>query len=317
MAFSTLTAKALPWTQNRARTLAKPRTGGPKPPKWLKAAAREPFVHFILLGAAIFAASETIEHFTTQYRVVVGPDRIARLADTYRLQFGQQPTATEVRTLVDNYVREEIEYRESLALGLDRDDEIVRRRLVQKYEFLQQDLQSLEDPSDKTLRAWYAAHPDAYGQPATRSFTQVYFSPDHYSGKDGGGEDAARHRAEAELKKLEASNVARAPDDGDAFPGPTDLADLNPADTERLFGTSDLSRAVFSAKPGTWAGPFRSGFGWHVIRVTGEKAATLQPYDQVASRVLDDWRAAQRDTLNARSFAALKAKYNVVIEGAK
>ena len=208
MAFSTLTAKALPWTQS----LAKARTGGPKPPNWLNAAAREPFVHFILLGAAIFATSETIEHFTTQYRVVVGPDRVARLADTYRLQFGQQPTATEVKTLVDNYVREEIEYRESLALGLDRDDEIVRRRLVQKYEFLQQDLQSLEDPSDKTLRAWYAAHPDAYGQPATRSFTQVYFSPDH------GGEDAAEHRAEAELKKLAASNVARAPNDGDALP---------------------------------------------------------------------------------------------------
>jgi hypothetical protein len=308
MTFITSTAKALPWGQDKAKARS---GGGPKLPKWLKTAAREPFVHFVLLGLAIFATSETIEHFTTQYRVVVGPDRVARLADTYRLQFGQAPTPTELKTLVDNYVREEIEYRESLALGLDRDDEIVRRRLVQKYEFLQQDLQSLADPTDQTLQAWYKAHPDNYGQPATRSFTQVYFSPDN------GGEDAAEHRAEAELKKLNASGAERAPNDGDAFPGPTDLAALNQGDTERLFGTSDLSRAVFSAKPGQWVGPYRSGFGWHVIRVTGQTAATVQPYDQVASRVLDDWRVSQRDTLNAKGFAALKAKYNVVIEEPK
>ncbi len=307
----TLAGKGLPWA-DRSRTEAKAtRPGGPKWPKWLRQALREPLLHFVLLGGVIFAASETIEHFTTQYRVVITPDRIQQLKDTYALQFGTAPTPSQLQNLVNGYVREEIEYRESVALGLDRDDEIVRRRLVQKYEFLQQDLQSFDDPSDKTLHAYYAAHGDAYGQPATRSFTQVYFSPDN------GGEDKARQRAEAELKKLNASGAARAPDDGDAFPGPTDLADLNTGDTERLFGTSDLSRAVFTAKSGTWAGPFRSGFGWHLIRVTGEKAGTVQPYDQVATRVLDDWRASQRETMNAKSFATLKAKYNVVVEAAR
>ena len=309
MAIGALTGKALPWTPTDNAKASRP--GGPKWPKWLKTAAREPLLHFVLLGGAIFATSETIEHFTTQYRVVITPDRIQQLKDTYVLQYGTAPTPTQLQNLVGGYVKEEIEYRESLALGLDRDDEIVRRRLVQKYEFLQQDLQSLDDPSDQTLRAYYTAHAGSYGQAQTRSFTQVYFSPDN------GGEDQAEHRAEAELKKLNASGAARAPDDGDAFPGPTDLADLNAGDTERLFGTSDLSRAVFTARPGAWAGPFRSGFGWHLIRVTGDKPATVQPYDQVASRVLDDWRATQRETLNTKTYATLKAKYNVVIEAAK
>ncbi len=308
MTQGTLVAKALPWRQGKGQEKAKARPGGgPRLPNWLKAAAREPLLHFVLLGAAIFATSETIEHFTTQYRVVVTPERIQQLRDTYALQYGTAPTAGQLQNLVNGYVKEEIEYRESLLLGLDRDDEIVRRRLVQKYEFLQQDLASLDDPSDQTLRAYYAAHPDAYGQPATRSFTQVYFSPDK------GGEAAAESRAQVELKKLNALNLARAPDDGDAFPGPTDLSDLDAADTERLFGTSDLSRAVFTARQGQWAGPFRSGFGWHLIRITGETAQSVAPYDQVASRVRDDWRASQRDTLNTKTFATLKARYNVVV----
>ncbi len=307
MALSNILSRPLPWTSAKAEALP----GGPRLPGWLKAAAREPFVHFILLGALMFTASETVEHFTTQYRVAVGPDRVARLIDTYRQQFGQDPSATQLKTLVDNYVKEEIEYRESLALGLDRDDEIVRRRLVQKYEFLQQDLQTLEDPSEQTLKAWYAAHLSNYGEPEKRSFTQVYFSPDN------GGDAAAHARAEAELKKLNGENAERAPGDGDVFPGPTDLVDFNPDDTARLFGQSDLSRDLFTAKVGQWAGPFRSGFGWHLVRVTDARSQTTQPYEAVAARVLDDWKASQRDTLNAKGFATLKAKYNVVIEGAK
>ncbi|WP_443750146.1 peptidyl-prolyl cis-trans isomerase [Asticcacaulis solisilvae] len=311
MALSNILTKPLPWTSAKAEAKSRASSGGPRLPGWFRAAAREPFVHFILLGAIMFTASETVEHFTTQYRVAIGPDRVARLIDTYRQQFGQDPSATQLKTLVDNYVKEEIEYRESTALGLDRDDEIVRRRLVQKYEFLQQDLQTLEDPTEQTLRAYYAAHASNYGEPAKRSFTQVYFSPDN------GGDDAAHARAETELKKLNASGAARAPEDGDVFPGPTDLVDLDQGDTERLFGQSDLSRDLFTAKAGQWAGPFRSGFGWHLVRVTDARSGATQPYDAVASRVLDDWKASQRDGLNAKNFAKLKAKYNVVIEGTK
>ncbi len=309
MALSNILTKPLASTSTKEKGAVK--AGGPGLPGWFKTLAREPFVHFLLLGAALFATSETVEHFTTQYRVAVTPERVARLADTYRQQFGQEPSATQLKTLVSNYIKEEIEYRESTALGLDRDDEIVRRRLVQKYEFLQQDLQTLEDPSEQTLKAFYTAHLSNYGDPAKRSFTQVYFSPDN------GGDVAAHARALAELKKLNASRAARAPEDGDAFPGPTDMADLNPGDAERVFGQSDLSRDLFTAKAGQWAGPFRSGFGWHLVRITDARSQTTQPYQAVASRVLDDWKASQRDTLNAKGFDTLKAKYNVVIEGVK
>jgi hypothetical protein len=277
--------------------------------RWLKDAAREPFLHFILLGSAIFALSETVEHFVTQYRVVVGPERVARLKETYVQQFGVAPTDTQLKTLVDGYIKEEIEYRESLALGLDRDDEIVRRRLVQKYEFLQQDLQLLDDPSDKDLRAYYDAHRADYTQAAKRSFTQVYFSP------DTAGEDDAHARAEAAFKRLKASGEARAPSSGDPFPGPDDVADLTPGDAERLFGSSDLSRAIFTAPEGQWVGPYRSGFGWHLLRITGSAAAVPQPFEAVRATVLEDWKNAQRTSLNGKALLDLKRKYQVVIPG--
>ena len=276
---------------------------------WVREAAREPFLHFILLGAAIFAASETVEHYTTQYRVVLPPDRITQLTQTYEQQFGTAPTQVQLKTLVDNYIKEEIEYRESLALGLDRDDEIVRRRLVQKYEFLQQDLQSLDDPSQATLKAYYTAHAADYGEPARRTFTHVYFSP------DVAGDADAQRRATAELKRLQASQASRAPSDGDAFPGPSDVADLNAADADRLFGSSDLSRDIFTVPQGQWVGPFRSGFGWHLIRVSAASPASAKPFEAVAPQVLEDWKAAQRGGLNAKTYAALRAKYNVVVEG--
>lgn len=280
-------------------------------PDWLRKAAREPLVHFILIGAALFAASETIEHYTTRYRVVVTPERVDRLKDTFRQQFGQAPTDGQLHTLVDNYVREEIEYRESLALGLDSDDEIVRRRLVQKYEFLQQDLQSLQTPSDATLHAWYSDHQAAYGEPERRAFTHVYFTPD--KGDDG----LALERAKEALPRLIASHAERAPEAGDVFPGPSDLADLTQGDAERLFGASALSHELFTARPGEWVGPFHSGFGWHLVRVTGVTPAKPQPYEAVATRVLDDWRAAQREKINGDTLAKLRKSYNVVVEAAK
>lgn len=273
----------------------------------LKRIAREPFLHFVVLGALIFAASEGVEHYTTRYRVEVGPDRIARLSDTYTQQFGSAPTPTQLKTLVDGYVKEEIEYRESLALGLDRDDEIVRRRLVQKYEFLQQDLQLLDDPTADQLKAYYQAHQSAYAEPAKRSFTQVYFSP------DVNGEADAEARATAALPRLKAANLARDPAAGDPFPGPDDVADLTADDAQRLFGSSDLSREVFKAQPGQWAGPFRSGFGWHLVRVTSATPGRAQPFEAVAPRVLDDWKNDQRAGLNTKSYAALKRKYQLVV----
>jgi hypothetical protein len=153
----------------------------------VRALLREPLLHFLVAGSLLFGIAEGIEHYRSQYRITVSAEDRTRIAETYRQQYGSVPGDQELDTLLRNFVKEEILYREAVALGLDRGDEIVRRRLAQKITFLQQDLGLLETPTEDELRNYYAAHRDLYTERPRRSLTQIYFSP------DAGGDDARTH----------------------------------------------------------------------------------------------------------------------------
>ncbi|MET0544941.1 MAG: peptidylprolyl isomerase [Caulobacterales bacterium] len=275
----------------------------------LKPWLREPIVHFFLLGAFIFLLSEVVEHFNSRYRIVVGPDQITRLAATFEQNYGNPPSDQQLAVLVDNYIKEEILYRESVALGLDKGDEIVRRRLVQKFEFLQQDLNSVKAPSDEDLRNYFAANPVKYAAPERRSLTQIYFSPDLQ------GDAEAKLRAEETLKALKESVTLRAPQRGDIFPGPSDVADLDQDSAQRLFGKSELTQALYTAPPGVWSGPYRSGFGWHLVRVTEIKPKRQLTFAEVADKVREDYLTARGAELNAEAMQSFRAKYQIVQPG--
>lgn len=274
----------------------------------LRAIAREPFVQFLVLGAIIFLVVEHVEAQTSRYRVVIDEPVIQRLGNAYQQQFGTMPTPLQMRELVDRYVRSEIYLREGLALGLDRDDEIIRRRIAQKYEFLQNDLAVPETPTPEALEAWYRANAARYTDPGRRSFTQIYFSADRTGDAD------ARLRAGQALADVTARGLTRAPGVGDPFPGTPDSAAASRADVERLFGGADFATAVFKAPIGQWSGPYRSGWGWHLVRVEGELPARRRPYPEVADQVLRDYREDARQSANDRAYAALQQQYHVVRE---
>ena len=131
------------------------------------ALVREPLLHFVLLGAAIFGLNHYFDERARFSRITVTQDEIRSLADNYRLQYGGLPTPQELQALVDNFIKEEILYRQAKKLGLDVNDEIIRRRLVQKYEFLQQDLATPVEPTESQLREYYRRHADRYLRPET------------------------------------------------------------------------------------------------------------------------------------------------------
>src|SRR5579862_1905941 len=135
--------------------------------------AREPFVHFVLLGAAMFFVSHHLEERSRFTRITITKEQVRGIADNYRLQYGVLPATRQLDALVDNFIREEIFYHEALKLGLDADDEIIRRRLVQKYEFLQQDLATPAEPTEFQLLDYYNQHLDQYRRPQTVTFTHV------------------------------------------------------------------------------------------------------------------------------------------------
>jgi peptidyl-prolyl cis-trans isomerase C len=287
-------------------------TGGPLAPEdrgrrtWLARVAREPLTHFVIVGALLFALGQLWSARGERYAISVGPDQLERIAQTYAQQYGEAPDRAAMKAMVDGFVREEILRREGMALGLDADDEIVRRRIAQKYEFIMQDHASPRAPMQADLESWYAGHRAAYLDPARRSLDQVYFAADPH------GDGSALRLATHALESLRAGRTAPA---GDVFPGPPQIRLLSQAEVDRLFGGTKFAAQVFAAPAGQWAGPFRSAFGWHLVRVSEARAGEPRPFAAVADRVAADWTEAQRRVANAQAFAALRARYAVTEPG--
>jgi len=282
---------------------AKRRRGSPG---WRAVAARvgrEPLSHFVALGLLIFAGTHYTEARQQRYTIELDRAQLQRIATAYRQQYGTLPPPAVLRALADNYVREAVLLREGLALGLDRDDEIVRRRVAQKMEFLLEDRASRRDPDEAELRRWFDGHRAAYTQPAKRSFDHRYFAIDRR------GEAAARGLAEAALARLQAGQPASA---GDPFPGPGAIRLLSQNDTNRLFGGKGFAVAVFAAPQGRWTGAIRSSFGWHLVRVSEIQAPRPQAFEEVRDKVAADWRRADAAARNAAAFAGLRSRYTVV-----
>ena len=271
----------------------------------LRRLLREPFLHFVVLGALIFAAHEFAEALSTRYVITIGPAERLRIYNSYAQQYGVPPTPGQMKAMVERYVREEIFLREGLALHLDKDDEIVRRRIAQKYEFLQQDLGVPEEPAPSRLWAYYNAHTDRYVAPERRSFSHVFFSADQ------SGDRAAYARALRVRARLNGVDLAHAPSLGDVFPGATNSAGLSKDELERLFGGSDFAAQVFKAPVGRWAGPFRSGFGWHLVFLTADTPSRLPDLGEIRDQVIRDLKEDQRLAQNARAYRTLRAHYGV------
>jgi peptidyl-prolyl cis-trans isomerase C len=273
--------------------------------KVLRFVGHEPFFQFILLGALIWGGVEYWNAEHNRYTIHLGSTERQRIVSNYVREFGQAPTPNQIQSLIDSYVREQIYFREGLALNLAQDDEIVLRRIVQKYEFVQSDLSIPETPQPAVLEHWFEQNKARYFTPESVAFSQVYFAVDMH------GEEAARRRAFATLKTLRKRQLTRAPELGDAFPGPADVSAVNTEDARRLFGDSELSHALFKVPLQEWSGPYRSGYGWHLVYVSGHRAPVLSALSEVRERVLADYEDEQRRVLDQRLFAKLRAKYKV------
>jgi peptidyl-prolyl cis-trans isomerase C len=268
--------------------------------KWL----REPLVHFLAIGLVLFAAGEWFRQANDPYHIVVSPERVEKIASDYRLQFGELPSRALLSSLVDQYVNDEIYYRQGVALKLERNDEIVRRRIVQKMEFLQQNLYAPAEPTGAQLQAFYKSHASRYVTPDRLAFTHIYFSPDK------GGDDAAHKRALAVLATLNDS-VIRAPERGDPYSDLYDYASFGPDQAARMFGQTELSTKLFLAPLRHWSGPYRSGYGWHLVYVQSRDAAHLPPLASIRDKVRLDYLDEQQVHNNVAAFAALKRQFTI------
>jgi hypothetical protein len=271
-----------------------------------KTLLRDPFVHFVLLGMVIFAGAQFFRPVAADQRITVRP---AKVAETFARQYGRYPSAMELSELTNRYVREEIYFREGLALGLQQDDEIVRRRVVQKYEFLQQDTTLIQEPDRAALQAFFDSHRAAYATDERISFTHVYFR------SDGTDDASSQVRAERVKERLTAAHVERAPHAGDAFAELYDYSELGADGLTRLFGHYPIVTAALQAPVGEWSGPYRSGYGWHLVLITHRSPAKTPDFEQVRDAVRDDFLAEERERRAAENLRRLRKKYVIEVGG--
>lgn len=273
----------------------------------------EPLLQFLVLGSVLFLAAHGVaKHRDEAAReIVVDASLTQRLATLYESQTGSRPTPERIRALVDEYVRDEVLFREALKMGLDQNDEIVRRRLTQKIDFLQRDLTVVAEPDEGHLRQFYQEHLPEFTDPATVGFTHVYFSP------DAAGSEAAHKRAEATLARLNGAASDEARKSGDAFPLQDGYAALTREDAVQLFGETPIIDGLFAAPLDQWIGPFQSGYGWHLVRVSRKEAAAPAAFERVRDAVRTAWLQQARNEANARTFETLKANYVIVHQAAE
>lgn len=274
-------------------------------------------VQFLAVGLVVFAANALFGSRTEPAAaptpgaespiIEVDARQIDELRETYRVLWNRPPTVTELRELIEEKVREEVLYRHAIELGLDRDDLVVRRRLIQRVRFLTQDLAMIGEVDEATLQAHLEAHADYFADPPRVAFDQLAFG-------NAAGEEKTPEAAAAALQRLQ-----EAPADAAL---PTDLASevkSYPLMTEReiaeSFGSS-FAEAVMGFASGSWHGPIVSRDAFHLVRITRREPSQVPPLAEIRDRVRRDYEAEKREQANEAYYQDLRQRFQVVIDEA-
>jgi len=266
---------------------------------------REPLLHFFVLGATLFALYGWLHRgaLDTRSEIFVSRGQVSSLQAQFERVWQRPATADELQHLVDNWVREEIFYREGLAMGLDRDDPVVRRRVGQKVEFIIESAAPAA-PTTAELQAWLDAHAADYAIDPRYSLRQVYFDPQRH------GANLQRDIASARRVLTGGSNDA-----GDSTLLPFEMQGATQSDVERDFGV-EFTAALKDLPTGRWHGPVESSFGLHLVNLSERVGAHAPPLDQVRAEVERDLLQSRTHQANAEMYERLRANYRVRVEGA-
>lgn len=269
----------------------------------LRRIIREPLLQFLVAGFAIFVVAQLVSGDRQRdARTIVIDDTLVRfLTNLHTAQFGVEPDAATRERLIASYVREEVLYREALRRGLDRDDDIIRRRLAQKLEYLLAGTEP-EPPITAALRAYYDAHVDQYTQPGGVTFEHRYFRGDR---------PGAAERAAAALVALTTSSGSGVAPEADPFPLADRYDDLTPGQARQLFGDSEFVRHLFSAPLGAWSGPTASGYGLHLVRISARTPDTPLPFAAVEASVREAYLRETSDRAVADALQVLIAQHRI------
>ena len=264
----------------------------------LRSYLKEPLVHFLLAGLAVFAFSawrgEAVDPASRM--IEIDEAQVGQLADRFIQTWQRAPSAAELDGLIRDHIKEEVYYREALRLGLEADDAIIRRRLRAKMEYLATAQTESVAADDATLQQYLEANVARYADGTRVSFDQIYL------GADGNVVAVKAMLARGgDWQKLGAQI---------SLPQSADNADR--VEIARDFGES-FATALVGVKVGEWTGPIASGFGQHLVRVRKLSAGRKPELSNLRQRVENDWRTATAKSREATAYQALLNGYTITI----
>ena len=271
----------------------------------MKRLLSEPLVHFLLLGALLFAIGIARGEPATpgSNRIAITEGHIERLLEGFRMTWNRPPTEAEFRGLVEEYLKEEVLYREALGMGLDQDDQIIRRRLRQKLEFMTADFVGTIEPTEEELEAYLAEHGDRYRSDGRLRFVQVFVG-------DTSPEGIARaDRVLAALRAEPEQDIDRLTD---PFLHPLAYPDVSEQELRSIYGPQ-FPDVLMEQPVGTWSGPVLSPFGLHLVRIDARQAGELPVLDEVRAEVYRDLMFERTNEAEQAYFDGLLEQYSVTV----
>jgi len=282
------------------------KSAGPANKGWFSLLLKDPLFHFVVLGAILFTAylyvNEDIE-VSEPKRIIIDQNVLARLTVPFTQSWMRKPTKEELNGLVHEYIKEEIIYREALELGLDKDDPVIRRRMRQKMEFLNQDISDPPKATDAVLQVYLDKHKSAFVRPPMATFTQLFFRLDS-------ADDVERikaHLVELHGLTIEQTDLAAI---GDTTLLTASMIDASPAEVARVFG-QEFAKELFTFGDQKWVGPIRSGFGLHLVYIEKLVQSETPALEDIRKAVERDWLSEQRNIANNRFYQILRDRYVV------
>jgi hypothetical protein len=275
----------------------------------MKKLLKDPLLHFLLIGAALFVVFGMVKSpaDNPDNRIVITRGDIDFLKANFARTWRRPPTENELERLIEDQVRDEISYREAVAMGLDQNDRVIRKRLRMKMELLAEDMAGLDAPTEKDLSRFLAENRATFRLEAQISFKHVYLNSDRRGAQ-------VENHAEALLADLRTIGTDAAPESyGDPIMLPKEFTLEYVRNIERVFGKS-FSQGLAQVEPGKWAGPLKSSYGLHLVYMHEYIAARNPELAEVRQAVEREWIAKRRKQVKEEIYKNLRKQYKIVIE---
>ncbi|MGB5393777.1 MAG: peptidyl-prolyl cis-trans isomerase [Lutimonas sp.] len=272
----------------------------------MKKLLKEPLVHFVLIGIFLFALYGVVNKNESHNEVILlDQSDVDKIIASWEMQWKRVPTEDELKSLLEQNIKQEIFYQEALKMNLDHNDEIIKRRLSQKMQFLSNDIASLKVPTEDDLQLFFNENSEKYVVPGTYSFYQIIFSPDKRNNPTVD--------AEKVLEEFKNASFDEMKNKGDQMPFAYFMADVNTNDIAYQLG-SMLSEGFEHIPLNQWYGPVTSSFGEHLIYITSKTNERIPDLVEVRKDVLLDYEYDQQQKTNEAIIKELKKKYSIKLD---